>query len=348
MSAAVGAELATRATRLTPAACAAIAQRHYGLEGTAEFLWGEKDSNYRLSLADGRAYLLKVLNPGEDPATTRMHSAALLHVAQADPAVPVQRLHPTRDGAPDLRLTAEEGGVRAVRLVSFLPGMAQKAAPHSAAQRRAVGETLAALQSALAGFDHPAARNRITWDMSHAADLEDLLPVIADPGRRARLAALLAAFRTRILPVLGSLPAQVIHNDFNLENILVDPQAPARVSGIIDFGDMVHAPRLFDLAVAAAYQLGTDPADPLGAVCDLLEGYRRHLCPQQAEVALLWTAMRTRMAMRILLPEWRADLFPEERARLTRNSASVWQELSWLDRVSEAEATARFTAALQP
>ncbi len=62
------------------------------------------------------------------------------------------------------------------------------------------------------------------------------------------------------MPILGTLASQAIHNDLNIHNVLVTPGNHERITGILDFGEMVSAPRIIDVAVAASYQLGTGDA----------------------------------------------------------------------------------------
>ena len=51
--------------------------------------------------------------------------------------------------------------------------------------------------------------------------------------------------------------ARAIHDDLNDYNVLVAGSVAsadgARVTGIVDFGDMVHSYRVADLAIAGAY-----------------------------------------------------------------------------------------------
>ena len=68
---------------------------------------------------------------------------------------------------------------------------------------------------------------------------------------------MLDRFETRVAPVLPGLRAQVIHADMSLDNVLLGDDL--RVSGIVDFGDMTHAPLVCDLAVAIADVLHARP-----------------------------------------------------------------------------------------
>jgi len=340
---ALGAELKTSATTVLADQAEQIAQEKYGFVGRAEWLWGEKDSNYRLTLDNGSEYLLKILNPAENPAMTSMHSQALLHVEAADPGIPIQRIIRTLDGEADFRMTDDEGATRGVRMVTFVPGKSQKSQPHSAIQRYRIGALLGRMQKALQGFTHEAAHHRITWDMSHAAGLRDLLSIFGDEAQRRRLEAAMTDFESLILPRITQLPAQVIHNDFNMENILVREENPDAISGIIDFGDMVHAPVLFDVAVGAAYQMG-DAADPVEAMCDFLKGYATEKPLSDHELELMYPAIVTRMLMRLAIQEWQAKLFPEHKERYTRNSPTVWAQFARLDALPKDDTIARLAA----
>lgn len=342
----LGAELNTGASAVPPEQAERIGREIYGLTGRAEWLWGEKDSNYRLTLEDGAEYLLKILNPAEDPAVTNMHSLALLHVETVDPGIPVQRIIRTQDGLPDFRMVADDGGERSVRMVTFVPGVAQRTAPHSSRQRHRVGAMLGRMQKALKSFHHPAAFHRITWDMTHAMSLRALLPAFDDAPQRARLERAFDAFEAEIVPVMADLPTQCIHNDFNMENILVDAADPDTIAGIIDFGDMVHAPVLFDVAVGAAYQIG-EADDPVEAICDFLRGYCTEGELSQAEIEPLHTAVVMRLVMRLAIPQGRARLFPDQAERLTIRSPGVWAQLARLDAIPRTSATARFQAAVE-
>ena len=62
---------------------------------------------------------------------------------------------------------------------------------------------------------------------------------------------------TEVFLILKYLRKSLIHNDDNDNNILVDcdEERPLKVSGLIDFGDMVYSYTVFELAVALAYAM---------------------------------------------------------------------------------------------
>lgn len=322
-----------------------IAKVHYGLSATAKPLAGEKDSNFHLRTERGEEYLLKVVNPGEDPSVSNFQTMALLHIASRDPGLPVQRVLCSLNGAPELRLHFPADGERTVRMVSFSRGTLQSSTRPSAAQRRNVGRTLARLQVALADFVHPAADHDLTWDLKHSSRLRALLSAIDDVGRRSALASCLDGFDARVSGILPGLRTQVVHNDLSGDNVVVDPDDPAIVTGILDFGDMVRTPAVIDAAVGASYQL--QPDGRLEPALDFLSGFHAVRPLEEAEIEILYDLIVTRTVMRIAIPEWRAARFPDNREYILRNIPSVWSQFESLRHLSRDQATAAIRRACE-
>jgi Ser/Thr protein kinase RdoA (MazF antagonist) len=176
----------------------------------------------------------------------------------------------------------------------------------------------------LAGLGAPAATEPLLWDLQHTAQLEPLLTHIA-PERRSLVECALERFKTRVAPVLPTLPAQVVHNDLNPHNVVLTEEGDA-IAGIIDFGDLVHAPRICDVAIAAAYQVRRE-GDPFADIVDYVGAYHA-LGPLSAEErSVLTDLIVSRMAMSTLISTWRAALHPENSEYILRNVPSAWAGL---------------------
>jgi Ser/Thr protein kinase RdoA (MazF antagonist) len=184
--------------------------------------------------------------------------------------------------------------------------------------RESIGLTLARLDVALAGFTHPAAVHQLSWDLTQAGGLRPLLDNVADPETRARAASALDGFEAFAAPVLPRLRAQVIHSDFSLFNVLVDAADPVAVIGIIDFGDMIRAPLINEVAIAAAYHIGAGE-DPLAPLAEIVGAYNSILPLQAEETDLIGDLVATRLAQTVLITEWRARRYPENSAYILKN-----------------------------
>ena len=160
------------------------------------------------------------------------------------------RVIPATTGDAWTEVTGPDGRAYPVRLFTFLPGHTMAATALSTGAIRSVGQTAARLGRALRGFFHPAADYGILWDITRLPALRPLLGHIPDAACRAQVARVLDRFEAQVAPVLPRLRAQVIHADLSLNNLLLGEDF--QVSGIVDFGDMTHAPLVCDLAVAVA------------------------------------------------------------------------------------------------
>jgi hydroxylysine kinase len=207
-------------------------------------------------------------------------------------------------------------------MLGYLPGLPLHEAPASAAQRQSIGAALGALDRALAGFDYPLVGNpALLWDIHRTPELQAWLPAIANPQSRAWGEAVFDRYVQDVQPLLPTLAQQYVHNDFNPYNLLVDPADPRQVCGVLDFGDMVHGPRVFDAAVAMSYQ-GLDGGQPsLGNMLDFAQGYQAANPLSRRELQLLPLLAAVRCAMTLCITEQRAQWFPENRVYILRNHA---------------------------
>ena len=216
----------------------------FGVRGAATALVSERDQNFRLTDADGVAWVLKISNGVEDPAVVDMEVEAVRHVARMDPTLPVAVPRLAENGVAAVRVPGRDGSAHQVRLIPFLPGRHVEPSSLSPAALREVGRVTARVGRALRGFFHPAAGRTILWDLKHLDALRPHLDAVTDPARRAMVERALERYDRFVAPALPTLRAQVIHNDLTLDNLLLDGD---RVTGILDFGDMAHTALALDL-----------------------------------------------------------------------------------------------------
>lgn len=309
----------------------AALRQDWQIEGRLTALGGERDRNFRLDRDGAASLMIKLAHPDEAPEVTDFQTAALLHLAAADPGLPVPRLVRMRDGRTGRGLPAQDGRLCRLRVLHFLPGQPMTGAV-TPMQAQALGALTARLDRAFAGFAHPGDRRRLLWDIRELPGLRRLLPEVPDPALRGLAEAALDRFEATAMPALAALPEQVIHNDLNPHNVLVDAAA-GRLSGVIDFGDMLRAPRLQEVATACAYLLL--PAAPGRRISPALveafltgHGGGAPLPPRQR--ALLPLLIGARMALTVLITSWRARRQPENAAYILRNQPGARSGLAAL------------------
>jgi Ser/Thr protein kinase RdoA (MazF antagonist) len=305
-------------------------------------LFSERDQYFRLTSDSGRRFVLKISNEAEQLQVIDFQNHALLHAAKKDATLPLPRVVPTLDG--QLHCTVEHGGkTHFVRVLSWLEGLVLNHATTDAGLANRLGRLLAQLGLALKDFDHPGSNPPSLWDMKRAAGLRDLLVYIEEPELKQLIGQTLDRFVAKLQPALSTLRTQVIHNDMNCGNVLMDKKHPDRISGLIDFGDLIKSPLIIDLAVAASYQL-SEGDDPLAGALPMIAGYDS-ICPlQERELELLTDLIRTRLITSLLIGSYRSKLFPENSEYLLISHHSARNFLLNLQRLTADDALKRITS----
>lgn len=314
---------------------AEVALQCYGVSGEIKPLSAEKDANFLITLSRGERALLKITNAAEDRAVTEMQTAALMHLATADPDLPVPRIYASLGGNAAEVITAADGQTHVVRLMSYLDGTTMSSATPCTGLHRRLGDFHARVVLGLRGFFHPAGGHFLQWDIKQAGHLRPLLADVQDTTLRAQLGRCLDHFDLEIAHQLPLLRAQIVHNDFNPHNILVDAPQSGRPVGLIDFGDMVHTPLVCDFAVACSYQIAEGP-DPLHNVCEMVAGYANRLPLEAVEIALLPCLIRLRHATTLAIGASRARRYPDNAPYILRNAAASQLGLAVLDTIGDA------------
>jgi 4-aminobutyrate aminotransferase-like enzyme/Ser/Thr protein kinase RdoA (MazF antagonist) len=297
--------LETTPPRFTPAEVAAIAAELFGLEGEARDLGSERDQTFMVG--DG---VLKISNTGEDPAVLELEENALAHIERVDPELPIARL----------RASGEHKG-HYVLLFERMPGRSGARDLDDGAVRD-FAATNARLTLALRGFFHPAAGRDLLWNPGQAARLRPLVASIPEAGRRQIVERALDRYEERVLPRFDFLPAQVVHGDFTLDNVLVDERG--RVSGITDFGDLGFGTRAGDLAIGLCSILRVGGEEPFRTARIAIDGYQSRIPLEGEELNLLGDLVLARLAALVAISAWRVERYPENAEYI-----QSWDDESW-------------------
>ncbi len=286
-----------------------IANAMYGIVARAHALEGERDRNFLLESDAGclpDRFVLKFIDLTADAAIIECQTAALAHLAETAADFPVPRVIPTRAGEP-LGVTEIRGVTWRVRLVSYLPGRLALSVRADVKLLRNIGARLAQLDHALRGFFHSALGQPIAWDVRRARELMPALDLVP-PAIRSLVHSALVPLTQRLSDLRG-LRSQAIHGDCHPRNLLVDESAQICV-GIFDFGDMIHAPLIFEPAVAMAEFL-TENCATLDGVAELLTGYVAVQPLTGADVDVLYDLVAARIAVAVLIQARRTEHQPD-------------------------------------
>ena len=303
-----------------------IASKLYGLTGKLSPLDSERDQNFRISTKTGEQFVIKIANSAEDPAIIDMQIKALEHIAMVDPELPVPKVLRSRNGLTVEGIQADNGTKHHLRVLSYLPGAPPKDNPTDQALLRPMGACLAQLTLALRGFFHPIAGYELLWDLKNTSKLRQYLPHITDSNHHDLASYFLDRFDQNVIPLIPKLRAQIVHNDFVPDNILVAENDPGRIVGIIDFGDMTHTLLINDLATTIAPML-RGHADPVGAAVEIIAGYHEIIPLEDAELHILYDLIAARVTMLNIIASWRVTIHPNNREYIIGGMEETWLTL---------------------
>jgi 4-aminobutyrate aminotransferase-like enzyme/Ser/Thr protein kinase RdoA (MazF antagonist) len=319
----------------TEAQAERIARDTYGLAVSVRSLPGERDRNFHLRTADQREYVLKIIDFNASPEAAECQLRVLAHLAEQDPTLFVPRVFPTVLGGEVGTVTGRDGSY-VTCLISYLPGNLLAGFRPDALLLESVGDTVARVDTALQGFFHPALGQRLAWDVRRLPELIEHAPLIATAALRGAVQNVSAALRER-LPTLRSLRSQAIHGDCHPKNLLVDPDTRS-VSGILDFGDMIHGPRILELAVAMSEFLTEDLA-AVETLSPMLRAYARQQSLVSAEVDVLFDLILARHAITVLVHAWRGKYDPQGAKILEKSTGCAARSLGRLYEVGREALT---------
>lgn len=280
----------------------AIATEHWGVTGEPHRLHGERSHNTRITGADGSSWTLQVQSASEDPAVIDLQTRAMTHLEQHAPEVPVSRVVPTMAG--DLHADVEiRGGIHLARLVSYLPGTTfDPSEPLPAIAYRRIGAMIGQIARGLGDFEHPVAAHFMPWDIANGLVVDDALRSELTASSLAGLESADARLHAAA-DTIARLPRRTIHNDGHAGNLLRPDTASHQVSGVIDFGDLVHTVTTADVAIIAE-SFAPDHPDPAGVVAAVTAGYHTELPLGDDEIAAIPELVLTRTALTVLLAEY--------------------------------------------
>jgi len=295
------------APRFSETDAVGIAHDLFGLKVSAKLLDSERDQNFHLIASDGKAFVLKLANATETYEVLDLQNQAMMHIITN-----LSSLNKERTAAPEVctsvkgeRISSVEGkngATHFVRLLSYLPGKPfAQVTPHDDDLLSSLGRFFGNLNRVLNDFDHAAAHRDFHWDLNNARRvIERYVSSIDHPGKRDLVIRFLKRFQSEIEPQLPHLRTSVIHNDANDYNVLVESDAKwsNQVTGVIDFGDMVHTYTVSELAIACAYAM-LNKADPLSAAANVVEGYHQSYPLSEQELVVLFDLICMRLCMSV-------------------------------------------------
>jgi 4-aminobutyrate aminotransferase-like enzyme/Ser/Thr protein kinase RdoA (MazF antagonist) len=340
-------------------AAVALAESFYGIRANATPLPSERDQNFLLATLSGEKFVLKIANGLEERALLEAQNEVMSYLGPRVAFCP--RILPNKSGGSLSQIESPNGVMNFLRLATYLPGVPLgEVRPHSLELLQSFGERLGQLDRELTGFDHPSVHRDFHWDLANCLRIiHEHGPFVADENLREIVYRCAKDFERHVKPLLSQLRRTVIHGDANDYNVLVqtgddglewyrhpedvhgrDARATSRVTGLIDFGDMIHSYTVGDLAVAIAYVI-LDQGDPLAAAAPMVTAYTREHPLTEVEFEALYGLTLMRLCMSVCLAAYQQRQQPDNEY-LDISQRLITESLPRLARIDLRQAAAAF------
>jgi Ser/Thr protein kinase RdoA (MazF antagonist) len=291
-------------------------RENYSIDGRLEPLPGERDLNFKFNSEGGITFVCKISSGSGDPELLAAQNDVLALLNNRDlAAIPNvlisnqgESLVPLKPSGSSPHADVDQGYLG--RILTYVPGrVLAQCTPYSDSLMRDLGGTVGRLNQALAGHDHPAFHYKSDWDLAHSIEVvERYRDLIPDPQLRAEVDQIKRDFQDLAAPRFDQLRKSVIHNDANDYNVLAEGD---QVTGLVDFGDMVHTHTICDLAIAMAYAtLGAD--DVPQVIKEIAIGYNESMPVEEEELTVLFPMMRMRLAVSACMAAHQMRLRPDD------------------------------------
>jgi Ser/Thr protein kinase RdoA (MazF antagonist) len=318
----------------------------WGLSGSLQRLYGERDLNHHVTTPSGERFLFKVSHPDTGPRRLHLENRLLTGLGTTTRALPrTPNLVRTLSGAGMLPCP----GAGPARVLTWLSGTPLDAGKADRTRLTRLGKAAARLNHALGDLPvtgHAGALpDDLPWDLRNLPALAPLVGELPEPIHREAVLRVIEHFRSTVVPTLERLPAQLVHNDLNPDNLLYDDADPSPF-GIIDFGDMVRAPVVCDLAILLTYLVNPGD-DPLSQVNPVLRAFHRELPLASEAAALLPALLQGRLCQTLLIQGARLGTDRRGASGLSGTVREAWARFAALHRFGPGRVRRSLSAACQ-
>ncbi len=248
-------------------------------------------------------------------------SKALLYL-QKDPNSRTPLPIPFKDGSYTKNIKIANQLVTC-RLLSFLEGEFMGDAKVSGKMASSLGSFLAHLNVSLFKFENHVIRSRkCEWDIQQLALNRKYIKDIPVIAKQNLVRYFFLQFEQKVIPVASELRMNYIHSDANEWNVLLKNN---QINGLIDFGDMVYAPLINELATALTY-ICYDKESYYEFILPLVHAYHKIIPLEKKEVSILYYLIAAKLCISVCHSAHAKKQDPEN-AYASSSEKNAWKML---------------------
>ncbi len=192
-----------------------------------------------------------------------------------------------------------------VRLLTYLPGTLLCGIRLNSGLLQQLGALAARMDKALRSLHHPRSNRELVWDLKHTPKIREVMWSL-NAQDSVLILYVLNKFDQVVQPRLSLLRESIIHNDLHAMNVLTDG---TKLTGVIDFGDIVRTQTINSPAICIAHLMMNQP-NPIEVAQTIYHSYNSGFPLTPDEQQVLPYLILSRLAM---LLAWCTYYFNEDR-----------------------------------
>jgi len=302
-------------------------------------LWGYANKNYKVTTREGN-FVLKQYS--EEPNLNRLLEAEneILEMLSADFPGYYQKPIKALRGGYLVKVKGRENDLT-YRLLRYIDGDLLAKTDHSEELLESFGALLGQMDSRLLKKRNPIIEaRRYEWDILQIDLTKKYSKLIPNPADRKLVDYFSLQYNELVRSRVSELRHSIIHGDANNMNVLVKDN---RVTGIIDFGDLVYSLLINELAIALSYIM-FDKDDPVKWALPVIRGYCKILPLTTEETDLLYYLVAARLCIGLRKAAHAKQIHPDD-AYLTISEKPSWRLLHQWITINPVKATSAFRKA---
>ena len=215
-----------------------------------------------------------------------------------------------------------------VRILSYIEGKMYADSKNTIDLECSLGSYAGILSKELQNLGHEAAFRRFEWDPSSLDWIKNYINLFKS-NRKKIIQNNLNEYICFVKKNKSNLRYSLTHGDVNNYNLVVSNN---KIIGLLDYGDMIFAPTINDLAICLAYAL-MNKKNLYDSLKTIILNYHNQFPLTFNEIFSLMTIVKCRLTITVIMAEKQIKKFPKNKY-LVISQKDAWSLLYKLDKIN--------------
>ena len=290
-----------------------------------KLLNSERDMNFLININSKKKYVLKISNSEESRDLLKLQDYVLKKFSRRISLknyVP-RKMHLSIKAYSDLM-----GRECYVRILTFINGKMYASVNSNLSLEKSLGCLLGNLSTELQNLNNPSAFRDFVWDPSKIKWIYKEINIFKGKDKVLILKNL-DEHNIFVIKNLNKLRHSLTHGDVNNYNLVVNKN---KVVGLLDYGDMIYAPTINDLAVSLSYAL-MNKNNLHETLKNIITSYHKIFPITFDEIYSLMSIVKARLTITVVMAAKQRKKFPNNEY-LSISEFDAWNLLYKLDSIN--------------